>query len=102
MASSRQSPVPHPDGNAFRPPPTISSGEDESNYWAVFWEVTDLAPLQPEAYIPIRMASKPKGHRFNPHFIPEGPHTPSWGRFPATCGQPCGPTDPLAQERLTI
>ena len=60
----------HPAGMRYRPPTTVT---DSSGYWAVFWEVEDLAELPTDGRIHVTGLTgygKKKPYRA---FIPEGP-----------------------------
>lgn len=69
----------HPQGRKFRPPYTRADGEDRAGYWAVFWEVADLEPIEP---IPIReLRGRGAKKDYDKPFIPEGPiiiEHPEW------------------------
>lgn len=61
----------HPDGRRYRPPFTVADGEDKAGYWAVFWEVADLGPIEPIMVSEFTGWKTDKRYRAN--FIPEGP-----------------------------
>ena len=64
----------HPAGMKYRPPSTENYPNDNSGYWAVFWEVEDLHRLRQDQYMSLAQLTgfgnkKPYGHAFPP----EGP-----------------------------
>ncbi len=64
----------HPDGAKYRPPSTIEGGEDEAQYWAIFWEVEDLRELGPDEAIPVTsFQGLERKSRYRKLFVPEGP-----------------------------
>lgn len=63
----------HPEGDLYRPPSTQVGGEDESGWWAEFWEVTNLRRLPEGEYIPIYRVHNLSGKKFRRDFVPEGP-----------------------------
>jgi hypothetical protein len=63
----------HPRDMEFRPPSTLKYPGDNSGYWALFWEVEGLEPLN-GASIPIaRLRGYRKKGFYKPTFVPEGP-----------------------------
>ena len=61
----------HPDRVRFRPP--SCKEEDGTGYWAGFYELRDLAQLDPEARIDIRTLRSLEGKPYAAGFVPEGP-----------------------------
>ena len=65
----------HPDGTRFRPPTTSDYPEDNAGYWAVFWEVVELAPIDRlEERVLIRTLRGLGSRRaLGAAFVPHGP-----------------------------
>jgi hypothetical protein len=64
----------HPEGMKFRPPSTGNYSDDNYGYWAVFWEIEDLHPLNESDYIPTgRFRGLEKRKSYGKNFAPEGP-----------------------------
>jgi len=62
----------HPEGYKYRPEFVKADGEDRNAYWAIFWEVADLKPLdEPIAIKDLHGFKTGKG--FSKTLIPEGP-----------------------------
>jgi len=64
----------HPAGMTFRPPSTEKYPTDNAGYWAVFWELDSLEPVNPGERIHVSQFTpygkkKAYGHAFSP----EGP-----------------------------
>lgn len=58
----------HPDGEKYRPPST----RGESDYWAVFWQVSDLRPLESPVLL-TSLRGLESDCNYDGGFIPEGP-----------------------------
>jgi len=64
----------HPDGMRFRPESTLRYPNDSSGKWAAFWEVRDLAEIEPKKRLSIRsMTGFGRKKAFGSTFWPEGP-----------------------------
>ncbi|MGH8272992.1 MAG: hypothetical protein ACRES9_01865 [Gammaproteobacteria bacterium] len=63
----------HPAGMRFRPPTTGAYESDNKGWWAVFWEVADLARVSKSEEILIKELQSRSGAYYKPEFIPEGP-----------------------------
>ena len=61
----------HPDRKKFRPPFVSEDGEDRDAYWAVFWEVAQLEPIEPLPIASLRGWGAKKD--YGKPFVPEGP-----------------------------
>ncbi len=63
----------HPQGMKFRPPSTAKYQSDNKGWWAIFWEVANLEPLENSEQILIKDLQSRSGTFYKPEFIPEGP-----------------------------
>jgi hypothetical protein len=64
----------HKSGMTYRPPTTASYPSDNQGYWALFWEVSALEKLKPEALIPIgTLLGYDRPRKLLKNFIPHGP-----------------------------
>ncbi len=61
----------HPNGRRYRPPFAVEDGEDKAGYWAVFWEVSNLGPVEPIAMC--EFTGWKTDEPYKPNFVPEGP-----------------------------
>ena len=64
----------HPDGMLYRPSSTKRYANDNSGYWAVFWEVEDLRRLPENEHMsPAEFTGFEKAKQYQHPFPPEGP-----------------------------
>lgn len=64
----------HPEGMKYRPASTGQYHGDNQGHWYIFWEVTDLRPLDKDQQIEIsKLKSVDQKGKFAKTFIPIGP-----------------------------
>lgn len=64
----------HPSGMKYRPFSTSKYANDNSGFWAIFWEIDKLEPVSQVDWIKIfDLTGYKKNKKYGKNFVPEGP-----------------------------
>ena len=64
----------YPGSKRLRPPTTAEYQEDRAGYWAVYWHVSSLQPLDADEWVDIAdLRNFKTQRRYGQGFVPEGP-----------------------------